>query len=106
MKKQEYIEMLFKDNETESVDQKEINEAIIDCADIALSQVPDNYEINGRIGLKEFWDAIKEEGRKTRGNCVSPLRAAELIAELLGTKFERASKRRSVSTVKSLEDFL
>ena len=45
MKKEEYIRMLLADNETEKQPQKELNEAIIDCVDIALSQEPEDFEI-------------------------------------------------------------
>lgn len=94
MKKEEYIRMLLADNETEKQPQKELNEAIIDCVDIALSQMPEDFEIeDAKIGLNEFWAAIKDAGRKEPSHCVSPLRAAELIAQKLGAKFERASRR-------------
>lgn len=94
MKKEEYIRMLLADNETEKQPQKELNEAIIDCVDIALSQEPEDFEIEDtKIGLDTFWAAIKDAGRKEASHCVSPLRAAELIAQKLGAKFERASRR-------------
>ena len=104
MKKDEYIRMLLADNATAGGAQKEINEAIIDCADIALSQMPENFEIaNTSVGLHEFWNAIaaeaadkKHKQREAGGRrcvAVSPLRAAELIAQKLGAKFERASRR-------------
>ena len=94
MKKEEYIRMLLADNETEKQPQKELNEAIIDCVDIAVSQMPEDFEIeDAKIGLNEFWAAIKDAGRKEPSHCVSPQRAAELIAQKLGAKFERASRR-------------
>lgn len=104
MRRDEYIRMLLADNATAGGARKEINEAIIDCADIALSQMPETFEIeNTSVGLHEFWNAIaaeatdkKREGlEEHRRRCVavSPLRAAEIIAEMLGAKFERASRR-------------
>lgn len=94
MKKEEYIRMLLADNETEKQPQKELNEAIIDCVDIALSQEPEDFEIEDtKIGLDTFWAAIRDAGWKEASHCVSPLRAAELIAQKLGAKFERASRR-------------
>lgn len=104
MRKDEYIRMLFDDNATAGGAQKEINEAIIDCADIALSQMPEDFEIEDTsVGLHEFWNAIaaeatdkKHKGLEAHGRrcvAVSPLRAAEIIAEMLGAKFERASRR-------------
>ena len=108
MKKDEYIRMLLQDNATAAEPQKEINEAIIDCVDIALSQMPANFEIEDtQVGLSDFWTIIQQEGRNASGHCVSPLRAAELIAEKLGAKFERASRRfGGKPSVRSLEDFL
>lgn len=108
MKKDEYIRMLLQDNATAAEPQKEINDTIIDCVDIALSQMPANFEIEDtQIGLSDFWSLIQKEGRSASGHCVSPLRAAELIAEKLGAKFERASRRYGGKpAVRSLEDFL
>lgn len=121
MKKDEYIRMLLTDNATAGGAQKEINEAIIDCTDIALSQMPENFEIeNTSVGLHEFWNAIaaeaadkKHEQLKAGGRrcvAVSPLRAAEIIAGMLGAKFERASRRLAVKSeapqVVRLEDLL
>ena len=61
MKKEEYIRMLLEDNETEKQPQKELNEAIIDCVDIALSQEPEDFEIKDtKIGLDTFWAAIRD----------------------------------------------
>lgn len=110
MKRDEYIRMLLADNETEQQPQKELNEAIIDCVDIALSQMPADFEIaDTSIGLKDFWAMIEKEGRGAKAHCVSPLRAAELIAKKLGAKFERASRRLvdkpAEPAVKRLEDF-
>ena len=108
MKKDEYLSMLIKDNITAGGYQHEINEAIIDCVDIALSQMPASFEIQDTsIGLAEFWEIIQKEGKKSAAHCCSPLRAAELIAEKLGAKFERASRRLGgARSVKNLEDFL
>ena len=46
MKKDEYLSMLIKDNVTADGYRHEINEAIIDCVDIALSQIRPNIEIH------------------------------------------------------------
>ena len=69
--------------------------------------MPANFEIEDtQIGLSDFWSLIQKEGRSASGHCVSPLRAAELIAEKLGAKFERASRRYGGKpAVRSLEDF-
>lgn len=71
MKKDEYIRMLLQDNATAAEPQKEINDAIIDCVDIALSQMPANFEIEDtQIGLSDFWSLIQKEGRSASGHCV------------------------------------
>ena len=122
MKKDEYLSMLIKDNITADGYRHEINEAIIDCVDIALSQMPSSFEIRDTsVGLAEFEELIAAEAEKEKDKiiskdktvrrslmvCCSPLRAAELIAEKLGAKFERASRRLGgAHSVKSLEDFL
>ena len=54
MKKNEYIEMLLQDIETEEEVKKELFKEVIDCAEIALSQTSDNAEINSEIGIKEL----------------------------------------------------
>jgi len=108
MRKAEYLELLWTDNETSEMIEKERNEAIIDCVEIALSQMPSSFEVDGSKGLKEFYAAITAEGRKRKSGCVSPLRAAELIAEMLGAKFEREKRRNrkaSPATI-DLEEFL
>mgnify|MGYP001527233087 FL=1 len=108
MKKAEYIRMLIEDNATAAEPQKEMNAAIIDCVDIALSQMPESFEVKDTgAGLAEFWTMIQKEGKASAAHCCSPIRAAELIAERLGAKYERASVRyANKSAVKRLEDFL
>lgn len=108
MKKAEYIRMLIADNATAAEPQKEMNEAIIDCVDIALSQMPEGFEVKDTgAGIADFWALIQKEGRASAVHCCSPIRAAELIAERLGAKYERASVRyANKPAVKRLEDFL
>ena len=108
MKKAEYIRMLTADNATAAEPQKEMNEAIIDCVDIALSQMPEGFEVKDMgAGIADFWAMIQKEGRASVAHCCSPIRAAELIAERLGAKYERASVRyANKPAVKRLEDFL
>lgn len=106
MKKNEYIEMLLQDIETEEEVKKELFKEVIDCAEIALSQTSDNAEINSEIGIKELWSAIEKEGKDAKAHCVGPFRAAELIADKLGVTYLRASKRGVKKQIRSLEDFL
>ena len=59
MKKAEYIRMLIADNATAAEPQKEMNEAIIDCVDIALSQMPEGFEVEDTgAGIADFWALI------------------------------------------------
>ena len=62
MKKAEYIRMLIEDNATAAEPQKEMNAAIIDCVDIALSQMPESFEVKDTsAGLAEFWEMIQKD---------------------------------------------
>lgn len=91
MKRDEYLKMLFEDNQTEKEPTKELHEAVLECAVEALSQEIADFEADQAIGLSELYKLIEEEGRKTRA--VSPFRAAELIAEKLGAKYKRPLDR-------------
>ncbi|MBS6561994.1 MAG: hypothetical protein KH328_01440 [Staphylococcus sp.] len=104
MKKNEYIELLLKDNETSGAKQKLFAD-VIDCTEIALSQTPDNFDIDASIGLEKLFKVIEDVGRKSSNHCVGPFEAAELIAKLLGTSYVRASRRKEQKIV-NLEDFL
>lgn len=104
MKKNEYIGLLLKDNETSGAKQKLFAD-VIDCTEIALSQTPDNFEIDSTIGLEKLFKAIEDTGRKSPNHCVGPFEAAEIIAKLLGTTYIRASRRKEQKIV-NLEDFL
>lgn len=89
MKKNEYLMMLFQDNETETQPKKELHEAVLECTVEALSQTDDNFDIDGKIGLAELFVEIKNESNKSKASCVSPFRASELIAAKLGTAYSR-----------------
>lgn len=104
MLKNEYIDLLLKDNETTG-NLKKLYEDVIDCVEIALSQAPSNFEVDSAIGLEKLYKKIEKAGRKSPNNCVGPFEAAELIAELLGTKYIRASRKKE-SQIINLEDFL
>ncbi|MBS1362746.1 MAG: hypothetical protein HPY96_00720 [Bacilli bacterium] len=103
MKKNEYIDLLLKDNETSGAKQK-LYLDVIDCTEIALSQTSDSFEIDASIGLEKIFKVIEDAGRKSSNHCVGPFEAAELIAKLLGTTYTRASRRKEQKIVK-LEDF-
>ncbi len=91
MNRSEYIKLLLVDNETASGNQKQINNDIIDCVEIALSQTSDDTEINDGLGLHDFWRDIEEVGRVKK--CVGPFQAAEIIAKRLGVSYVRATTR-------------
>ena len=114
MKKNEYLIMLFQDNETEADEtKKELHEAVLECTVETLSQTGDDSEIDSKIGLPELFAVITEEGKSKKAQCVSPFRASELIAEKLGVKYARPINRMraqfgqpaATKPVKRLEDF-
>lgn len=89
MKKNEYLRMLFQDNETEAQPKKELHEAVLECTVEALSQTDDNFEVDGKIGLPELFKEIEKQGRAAASHCVSPFQASELIAKKLGVTYSR-----------------
>lgn len=91
MKRDDYLMMLFQDNETEKEPTKELHEAVLECAVEALSQENADFEVDQSVGLAELYKLIEDEGRKKQ--VVSPFRAAELIAEKLGAKYKRPIDR-------------
>jgi len=115
MKKNEYLMMLCQDNETETEPKKELHEAVLECTVEALSQTGDDFEIDSKIGLSELYQVIETAGKESKARCVSPFRAAELIAQKLGVVYKRPldrvkaligeSKRISPAPI-SLEDFI
>lgn len=115
MKKNEYLIMLFQDNETEAdAKKKELHEAVLECTVEALSQTDDDVEIDSAIGLPELFNVILESGKNSKAQCVSPFRASELIAKKLGVKYTRPLDRMRAQfgqpavakPKKRLEDFL
>lgn len=91
MKRDDYLMMLFQDNETEKEPKKELYEAVLECTVEALSQENADFEADQMVGLAELYKLIEDEGRKKQ--VVSPFRAAELIAEKLGAKYKRPIDR-------------
>lgn len=111
MKRDEFLQMMRQDIETEKEPYKRIYADVIDCMDIALSQTPDTFEIPENKTVKGAFECIEKRAKERKsGNmaCVGPFEAAEIIAEYLGTKYERASKRfapKPTATV-NLDDFI
>lgn len=108
MKKHEYIQLLITDNET-SGDKKALFNDVIDCVDIALSQTPNDFEIDSSIGLEALFTEIEKKAKENQKNnigCVGPFEAAELIAKKLGTKYERITRKAACNNgIVNLEDF-
>ena len=94
MNKRDYLEMLVQDNQTTKESLKKLYNDVIDCTEIALSQMPESFQIQDTsIGLKELFAEIEKTGKTCASHCVGPFEAAELIAKKLGATFVRASMR-------------
>ena len=108
MNKTEFIKMMVQDNETQSdKGKKALYADVIDCMEIALSQSPEAVEIDSAKNLKDAFAIIQKEGQSAPGRCCGPFRAAELLAEYLGVKYVRASKKFAPeAAIKNLEDFM
>lgn len=107
MKKDEFLRMMWQDNETEQEPKKTLYADVIECMDIALSQASDTHEVPSDRTAKGAYELIEKRGREKKAQCVGPFEAAELIAPYLGTTYERPSKRFASAKPKvNLEDFL
>lgn len=110
MIKNEFLRMMVQDNETQPNQSKKIiYTEVIDCIELALSQSPDNTEINPDKNLKDAFALIEADAKKGGGNCCGPFRAAEVLAAYLGVKYNRASKKFASAAPEikvELEDFL
>ena len=109
MKKNEYIDMLIADNQTEDNEgQKKLNEDIIDCVYISFAEENNDFEVDSKISLDDLYKIIENRARKLRLKCVGLFEAAELFAKKFGSSFNRPSKRPAEAKSKrvNLEDFL
>ncbi len=108
MKKQDFLKMMVQDNETEKPGQKELYADIIECMDIALSQMPDDFEIDNNKNVKEAYAEIEKFAKENKRRSVGPFESAEIIAKYLGATYIRASRKYATeaTTKVSLEDFL
>lgn len=89
MKRDEYLKMLLQDVEGEKDKEKELHEAVLECTAEAVSQISPDHELDAKIGLPELWEEILKEGKASKAQCVSPFRAAEIIAAKLGVQYVR-----------------
>lgn len=109
MKKDDFLQMMWQDNETESEPNKTLYADVIECMDIALSQSSDTYEVPENKTVKEAYALIEKRGKESKARCVGPFEAAEILAEYLGTKYVRPSRKLQTAVQKAkinLEDFL
>ncbi len=108
MNKNEFLKMMFEDIATESEPKKSLYTDVIECMDIALSQTPITFDVPSDKTVKGAFELIEKTAKERQKNgtaCVGPFEAAEILAEYLGTTYERASKRYS-STPVNIEDFI
>lgn len=109
MKKDEFLRMMWQDNETEQEPKKTLYADVIECMDIALSQASDTHEVPSDRTAQGAYELIEKRGqekRKEGAYCVGPFEAAEVIAPYLGTTYTRPSKRFAAKPKVNLEDFL
>lgn len=106
MRKDEFLTMMWQDNETQQEPTKTLHADVIECMDIALSQTPDTFEIPADKTAAGAYALIEKRGRESKARCVGPFEAAEIIAEYLGTKYVRPSKRFAAAPTVNLDDFM
>ncbi len=107
--KDEFLKMMSQDIATESELMKSIYIDVIECMDIALSQSPATFDVPSDQTVKGAYELIQNRAKARQKNgvaCVGPFEAAEIIAEYLGAKYERASKRYGIVGTVNLEDFI
>lgn len=94
MRKDEFLRMMVQDNATEpDKNKKALYADVIECMDIALSQSPADTEIAEDKTVEGAYKTVEEFARKNNRRAVGPFESAELIANYLGVKYERATKK-------------
>lgn len=106
MNKNEFLQMMWQDNETEQEPKKTLHADVIECMYLALSQSPDTLEVPHDKTVAGAYALIEKRGRESKARCVGPFEAAEIIAEYLGTKYVRPSKRFAAAPTVNLDDFM
>lgn len=108
MNKNEFLQMMWQDNETEQEPKKTLHADVIECMYLALSQSPDILEVPHDKTVAGAYALIEKRAKEKKAQCVGPFEAAEIIAEYLGTKYERPSKCLSSmpATKVNLDDFM
>lgn len=93
MKKNDFLQMMWQDNETEQEPKKTLYADVIECMALALSQSPDSFEVPDGKTIKGAYELIEKRAKEKKTNCVGPFEAAEIIAADYGTTYERPSKQ-------------
>ncbi len=110
MNKTEFLKMMVEDNATEKEPKKSLYADVIEIMDIALSQSPTTFDVPQDKTVKGAFELIEKRGKEKQKDgvvCVGPFEAAEIVAEYLGAKYERATKRYAVKTnTVRIEDFI
>ncbi len=107
MRKDEFLRMMVQDNETEpDKNKKALYADVIECMDIALSQSPADTGIADDKTAEGAYKTVEEFARKNNRKSVGPFESAELIAEYLGVKYERAIKKYANPPTVNLDDLL
>lgn len=109
MKKNDYIEMLVADIQTEDNEGvKKLYEDIIDCVYISLAEESEDFEVDGEISLENLYELIENKAKTERLKCIGPFEAAELFSAKFGSRFVRPSRKPVERKAKrvNLEDFL
>ncbi len=106
MRKDEFLRMMVQDNETVSDPQKSLYADVIECMDIALSQSPADTVIADDKTAEGAYKTVEEFARKNNRKSVGPFESTEIIAEYLGVKYERATKKFAKAPTVNLDDLL
>lgn len=119
MNKYAYLQMLVE--EIEDNEMRPVYEDVADAVEIALSQMPDDFEVqNTKLGVDDFYKTLQAEAEKLRKKssnrniptCIGPFTAAEMFAPMIGATYHRASDRfkkkpaTEQKTIIKLEDLL
>ena len=107
MNKEDFLKMMVQDIETLNEPEKSLYRDVIECMDIALSQMPKSFEVDSSKNVKDAYGAIEKFAREHKRKAIGPFESAEILAQYLGSTYVRATKKYSSQEVKvSLEDFL
>ena len=108
MRKDEYLEMLSQDIVSKSANKPFID--VLECVYLALSEMPDKFEVDDSITLDQLYEMIEKKARKECLSCIGPFLVAEMFAKRFGATYERPSKKMGINNmlgkIIDLEDFM